>query len=68
MYIERLRRLELYGVQRSHPADMPRRQPASELIFHMADIATCDASAVQIFHELFESYRVRSLFSCRDLY
>ena len=29
------------------------------LIFHMADVETCDASAVQIFYELFESYRVR---------
>ena len=25
----------------------------------MADVATCDASAVQILYELFESYRVR---------
>lgn len=43
----------------SHPSDVPRRQQASVLIFHMADVETCDASAVQIFHELFESYRVR---------
>ncbi|KAI9511437.1 sulfate anion transporter [Russula earlei] len=58
---ERLRRLELYGVRRSHPADAPLRQPASILIFHMADVSTCDASAVQIFHELFESYRTRGV-------
>jgi len=58
---ERLRRLELYGVHRSHPSDVPRRQPANVLIFHMADIDTCDASAVQIFHELFESYRSRDV-------
>ena len=43
----------------SHPSDVPRRQQASVLIFHMADVETCDASAVQIFYELFESYRVR---------
>jgi len=58
---ERLRRLELYGVHRSHPADAPIRQPANVLIFHMADVGTCDASAVQIFHELFESYRARGV-------
>jgi len=58
---ERLRRLELYGVHRSHPSDVPRRQLANVLIFHLADIDTCDASAVQIFHELFESYRSRGV-------
>jgi high affinity sulfate transporter 1 len=58
---ERLRRLELYGVHPSHPSDVPRRQQASVLIFHMADVETCDASAVQIFHELFESYRGRDV-------
>ncbi|KAI0295278.1 sulfate anion transporter [Russula brevipes] len=58
---ERLRRLELYGVHRSHPADTPLRQPASVFIFHLADVNTCDASAVQIFYELFESYRGRGV-------
>jgi hypothetical protein len=29
----------------------------------MSDVQTCDASAVQIFHELFESYRVRFTYS-----
>ena len=61
---ERLRRLELYGVNRNHPSDVPRREPASVFIFHMSDVQTCDASAVQIFHELFESYRVRFIYSC----
>jgi hypothetical protein len=36
----------------------------------MSDVQTCDASAVQIFHELFESYRVRFIFvlyfACRS--
>ncbi|KAH9976090.1 sulfate anion transporter [Lactifluus volemus] len=58
---ERLRRLELYGVHRSHPSDIPRREQASVLIFHMSDVETCDASAVQIFYELFESYRNRGV-------
>ncbi|KAG2352276.1 hypothetical protein BDR07DRAFT_1498751 [Suillus spraguei] len=54
---ERLRRLELYGPERTHPSEEPRRQPASTLVFHMADVETCDASAVQIFHELLETYQ-----------
>ncbi|KAF8234381.1 sulfate anion transporter [Tricholoma matsutake] len=56
---ERLRRLELYGEQKSHPSDDPRRQEASVLVFHMADVETCDASAAQIFFELLEEYKRR---------
>ncbi|KAG5716813.1 putative sulfate transporter, partial [Termitomyces sp. T112] len=41
---ERLRRLELYGVQKSHPSEAPRRQQASVLVFHLADMETIDAS------------------------
>lgn len=41
---ERLRRLELYGVDPSHPSEEPRRREASTLVFHMADVETCDAS------------------------
>ncbi|KAG1727653.1 sulfate transporter family-domain-containing protein [Suillus paluster] len=58
---ERLRRLELYGPERTHPSEEPRRQPASKLVFHMADVETCDASAVQIFHELLETYQNRGV-------
>jgi len=58
---ERLRRLELYGVAKSHPSDEPRRQQASVLVFHMADVETCDASAVQIFYELLETYQARGV-------
>jgi hypothetical protein len=36
--------LELYGVGKSHPSDEPRRQQASVLVFHMADVESCDAS------------------------
>jgi hypothetical protein len=41
---ERLRRLELYGVDRLHPSEEPRRAEASVLVFHLADVETCDAS------------------------
>jgi high affinity sulfate transporter 1 len=58
---ERLRRLELYGVDKSHPSEEPRRKQASVLVFHMADVETCDASAVKIFHELLETYQARGV-------
>jgi hypothetical protein len=35
---ERLRRFELYGDGHSHPSEEPRRQQASVLVFHMADM------------------------------
>jgi MFS superfamily sulfate permease-like transporter len=57
----RLRRFELYGAHRTHPSEEPRRQPPSVLVFHMADVDSCDASAVQIFHELLESYQNRGV-------
>ena len=41
---ERLRRLELYGLDRFHPSEEPRRAQASTLVFHLADVETCDAS------------------------
>jgi len=58
---ERLRRFELYGDGPSHPSEEPRRQQASVLVFHMADMDSCDASAVQIFFELFETYKSRNI-------
>lgn len=57
----RLRRFELYGAEPAHPSDTPRRQAARVLVFHMADVETCDASAVQIFHELLETYQNRGV-------
>ena len=42
--IERLRRLELYGIEQTHPSEDPRRQQASVIVFHLADVETCDAS------------------------
>jgi len=53
--------LELYGVDKLHPSEAPRRQQASILVFHMADVDTCDASAAQIFYELLEDYRSRGV-------
>ncbi|KNZ81232.1 Putative sulfate transporter, partial [Termitomyces sp. J132] len=58
---ERLRRLELYGVQKSHPSEAPRRQQASVLVFHLADMETIDASAAQIMFELLEEYKNRGV-------
>ncbi|KAJ7687551.1 sulfate anion transporter [Mycena olivaceomarginata] len=55
---ERLRRLELYGLNKSHPSEEPRRQQATVLVFHMADVDSCDASAVEMFYELCEEYKV----------
>ncbi|KDR75521.1 hypothetical protein GALMADRAFT_247970 [Galerina marginata CBS 339.88] len=58
---ERLRRLELYGIDKLHPSEEPRRQQASVLVFHLADVETCDASAAQIFYELLEEYKNRGV-------
>jgi len=58
---ERLRRLELYGPQRHHPSEAPSRREASVLVFHLADVDTCDASAAQIFYELLEEYKSRGV-------
>ncbi|KAF8806674.1 sulfate anion transporter [Phlegmacium glaucopus] len=58
---ERLHRLEIYGLDRLHPSEAPRRQQASTLVFHMADVDTCDASAAQIFYELLEDYQNRGV-------
>lgn len=58
---ERLRRLERYGHGRHHPSEEPRRAEASVVIFHLADVAEVDASALQIMRELVESYTARSV-------
>ncbi|KAI0667113.1 sulfate anion transporter [Trametes maxima] len=58
---ERLRRLELYGHDKHHPADEPHRHDANVLVFHLADVDTIDASAVQIFCELVETYKNRGV-------
>ncbi|VDC07868.1 unnamed protein product [Peniophora sp. CBMAI 1063] len=58
---ERLRRLELYGTDPSHPSEAPRRQQARVLVFHMADVESADASAVMILKELFKEYKARDV-------
>ncbi|KAF5384491.1 hypothetical protein D9757_006434 [Collybiopsis confluens] len=58
---ERLRRLELYGIGKNHPSEDPRRNQATVLVFHMADMDQCDASSCQIFGELIEEYRSRGV-------
>ncbi|KAG9125983.1 hypothetical protein FRC07_005363 [Ceratobasidium sp. 392] len=58
---ERLRRLELYGPNKAHPSEAPRRHDASIILFHMSDVESIDASAVQIFKELCETYHERGV-------
>ncbi|KAI0753444.1 sulfate anion transporter [Daedaleopsis nitida] len=58
---ERLRRLELYGHDKHHPADEPHRHDAIVLVFHLADVDSVDASAAQIFYELAETYKSRGV-------
>ncbi|KAK7691301.1 hypothetical protein QCA50_004695 [Cerrena zonata] len=58
---ERLRRLELYGNDKHHPSEEPHRQHANVLVFHMSDVDSVDASAVQIFRELVETYKGRDV-------
>ena len=43
-HAERLRRLELYGHDKHHPADEPHRHDANVLVFHLADVDSIDAS------------------------
>ncbi|KAJ3532661.1 hypothetical protein NM688_g7391 [Phlebia brevispora] len=58
---ERLRRLELYGLDKHHPSEEPTRHSAHTFVFHMADVDTIDASAAQIFYELVETYQNRGV-------
>ncbi|KAF5357340.1 hypothetical protein D9758_005947 [Tetrapyrgos nigripes] len=58
---ERLRRLELYGIDKSHPSEDPRRHEATVLVFHLADVDSCDAISSQIFYELLEEYGSRGV-------
>ncbi|KZT41884.1 sulfate anion transporter [Sistotremastrum suecicum HHB10207 ss-3] len=58
---ERLRRIELYGLDKAHPSEEPRRSQATKLVFHMLDVESIDASATQIFYELLETYKARGV-------
>ncbi|KZO90611.1 sulfate permease [Calocera viscosa TUFC12733] len=61
---ERLRRLELYGSNRHHPSDAPIRDEPVAVVFQLADVEEMDASAVQIFRELAETYTSRGVCVC----
>ncbi|KAF8525973.1 sulfate permease [Hysterangium stoloniferum] len=58
---ERLRRLELYGVEHKHPSEAPTRQHAQVIVFHLADMDNCDVAATQVFFELIEAYKNRAV-------
>lgn len=58
---ERLRRLERYGHGRHHPAEQPRREEASVIIFDLVDVNEVDASALVILLELIEAYSLRGV-------
>ncbi|KAL7424649.1 hypothetical protein Q5752_000333 [Cryptotrichosporon argae] len=58
---ERLRRLELYGMGKSHPSDAPRRENAKAIILHVGDVDEIDASATQILYELVKAYTERGV-------
>jgi len=44
-------------VDKLHPSEAPRREQASLLVFHLADVDTCDASAARVLYELLEDYQ-----------
>ncbi|KAF7979013.1 hypothetical protein HWV62_43981 [Athelia sp. TMB] len=58
---ERLRRLEMYGEEPAHPSEAARRGQITTLVFHVADMEQCDASAVQIFYELLTTYQANGV-------
>ncbi|KAE9389515.1 hypothetical protein BT96DRAFT_834786 [Gymnopus androsaceus JB14] len=54
--VEQLRCLELYGLDKSHCW-----MQATVLMFHMADMDDCNASACQTIYELIEEYQSRGV-------
>lgn len=65
----RLRRLELYGTSRAHPA-LPRLRPAGSdknVIFDVHGVTSIDASGTQVLLEIVENYVNRGVrvFFCR---
>jgi MFS superfamily sulfate permease-like transporter len=58
---ERLRRLEKYGAERSHPADEPRRSEASVVVFEMRDVVGIDPGAARVLEEVVKSYMERDV-------
>jgi hypothetical protein len=39
-----LPQLELYGAEKSHPSEAPKRDNARVIVFHMNDVEEIDAS------------------------
>ncbi|KAI8366376.1 sulfate transporter family-domain-containing protein [Choanephora cucurbitarum] len=58
---DRLKRLEMFGDMSIHPSERPRRQESLYTIFDVGSMPTIDASAVQIFCEIVEAYKSRSV-------
>ncbi|KAF8514018.1 sulfate permease [Hysterangium stoloniferum] len=58
---ERLRRLEIYGIERRHPSEAPTRQHAQVIVFQLADMENCDVSATQVFFDLLRAYKNRAV-------
>lgn len=58
---DRLRRLEMFGDMSIHPSESPRRSESLYTIFDVSSMPSIDASAIQIFYEIVETYRARSV-------
>jgi MFS superfamily sulfate permease-like transporter len=58
---ERLRRLEKYGPERSHPADEPKRSEAVVVVFEMRDVVGIDPGAARVLEEVVRSYGDRDV-------
>ncbi|KAI7889941.1 sulfate transporter family-domain-containing protein [Mucor mucedo] len=58
---DRLRRLEMFGDMSIHPSESPRRSESLYTIFDVSSMPSIDASAIQIFYEIVETYKARSV-------
>ncbi|CAO3648080.1 unnamed protein product [Mucor hiemalis] len=58
---DRLRRLEMFGDMSIHPSESPRRSESLYTIFDVSSMPSIDASAIQIFYEIVEAYKARSV-------
>ncbi|KAI9475898.1 MAG: sulfate transporter family-domain-containing protein [Benjaminiella poitrasii] len=61
---DRLRRLEMFGDMSIHPSESPRRSESLYTIFDLGCMPSIDASAIQIFYEIVEAYKNRSVEVC----
>jgi MFS superfamily sulfate permease-like transporter len=60
---ERLQRIELFGAEHTkrHPSDDRIRDQTRIIVFDMCDVDDCDAAAIQIFSEIIQEYKNRSV-------